>query len=692
MKIKTTAWLASLVGCGLLLGSCVPNEEPIIVESIAIAPSANLDLEVGQTATLSAVVLPENATNKDVTWLSSDTSVASVANGLVTALKVGVARISLTSVANPTLSSYVDLRVSKQFAWEELIGEVEDALALDLAKIPEIKGFSNAVVTTAATQASIKLTFDNNQDVVSAFAEDLKVDHFYVYALEGVDGLGAQNMHSGFELTFTASGSKEATLLVKKATYRTWEEAVSRAELAIGMPTVDLPKPDLSDVDLLVSRISTEYKFSWIELYNYPETLMADYEAALVENGYSIFLNSANDLVYALNLESGYSVKLMEFVESEGYHMPFMVIELDSMYNLTDFVSWEVAVQRAEARIGYDLSILPELETTSELGLALELFPEHYYASIIIMGASDAERLAYLEELAGLGFSNGTNVDSGEYLYSPDRSFYINTRFNPEKYDGTPQNVTLSIYGVEEAKVGTYLEAIDFMEADLGVNLSVLKAKVLSSEDTTKILFAHDAHPRLNGAVINIRGGVSNEAYLGLLSDLSAAGFVKARSEAFRETYFAPGDAYTIDVVNFPNPDWGSYNLKLRVRTGLVKTDVFDVDLAPDFDAIGAINHALYLEKTRVLNENFVPAFNGTKTGFRIEINPDAYGFGYQLRVKGTDQASVDAFNLALKNAGFSIYEWGYDDGDLIKDTIQVRHMELQSNGDALLKFSYYLP
>ena len=49
----------------------------VSVESISVSPGA-VELTVGSSATVTATVLPENATNKAVTWTSSDTSVATV--------------------------------------------------------------------------------------------------------------------------------------------------------------------------------------------------------------------------------------------------------------------------------------------------------------------------------------------------------------------------------------------------------------------------------------------------------------------------------------------------------------------------------------------------------------------------------------------------------------------------------------
>ena len=57
----------------------------------------SLSLEVGDTATLTATVEPDEASNKNVTWESSDSSVATVdANGVVTAVAQGSTTIKAT--------------------------------------------------------------------------------------------------------------------------------------------------------------------------------------------------------------------------------------------------------------------------------------------------------------------------------------------------------------------------------------------------------------------------------------------------------------------------------------------------------------------------------------------------------------------------------------------------------------------
>ena len=69
------------------------EETAVAVESITL-DKTTAELKVGETATLTATVLPENATDKTVTWESSDDTVATVENGVVTGVKAGTATIT----------------------------------------------------------------------------------------------------------------------------------------------------------------------------------------------------------------------------------------------------------------------------------------------------------------------------------------------------------------------------------------------------------------------------------------------------------------------------------------------------------------------------------------------------------------------------------------------------------------------
>jgi len=76
-----------------------PTTSPTNVAVTGVSLKSASSLVVGGTETLHAVIDPPDATNKNVTWNSSNSSVATVsANGTVTAVAAGIASITVTTV------------------------------------------------------------------------------------------------------------------------------------------------------------------------------------------------------------------------------------------------------------------------------------------------------------------------------------------------------------------------------------------------------------------------------------------------------------------------------------------------------------------------------------------------------------------------------------------------------------------
>lgn len=75
--------------------------------------SESLSLNLGETNQLTANVLPDNATDKNITWESSDSNIATVSNtGLVKAIAVGTAEITAKTTNNITTKCVVTVKKS----------------------------------------------------------------------------------------------------------------------------------------------------------------------------------------------------------------------------------------------------------------------------------------------------------------------------------------------------------------------------------------------------------------------------------------------------------------------------------------------------------------------------------------------------------------------------------------------------
>lgn len=75
----------------------VTTSVPVVAVTSVTVSSKTLNLEVGQTRTLTATVTPGNATDKTVTWTSSNDKVATVVDGTVAAVGEGTATITATA-------------------------------------------------------------------------------------------------------------------------------------------------------------------------------------------------------------------------------------------------------------------------------------------------------------------------------------------------------------------------------------------------------------------------------------------------------------------------------------------------------------------------------------------------------------------------------------------------------------------
>ena len=159
-------------------GSCqvtVKKEaDPVVtivaVESIALNKT-ELSLEPGQSETLTATVLPENATDKTVTWATSNGQVATVENGKVTAVTEGEAVITAKAgdkeaTCKVTVKMGVVAVESVSLNKKELSLEPGQSETLTTTVLPE--NATDKTVTWATSNAQVA-TVENGK--VTAIAE-----------------------------------------------------------------------------------------------------------------------------------------------------------------------------------------------------------------------------------------------------------------------------------------------------------------------------------------------------------------------------------------------------------------------------------------------------------------------------------------------------------------------------------------
>jgi len=95
---------------GLFLTVMVSCEKEIPVTSLTL-DKAEATVQVGANLTLLPVIDPLNATNKEVQWTTSNASVATVTDGVVTGVALGSAVITAASVENPLFKAECNITV-----------------------------------------------------------------------------------------------------------------------------------------------------------------------------------------------------------------------------------------------------------------------------------------------------------------------------------------------------------------------------------------------------------------------------------------------------------------------------------------------------------------------------------------------------------------------------------------------------
>jgi len=138
----------------------------VAVNSVTLAPtSATLTLGETETVTLIPTVLPAEATDKSVTWSSSDEAVATVTDGVVTAVAAGTATITVTTTDGAkTATCAVTVAAPAASTYTATLKEgTEDATSWTIAP-------DEATTTGVAAGTEVKATYSGTKKVKSVKA------------------------------------------------------------------------------------------------------------------------------------------------------------------------------------------------------------------------------------------------------------------------------------------------------------------------------------------------------------------------------------------------------------------------------------------------------------------------------------------------------------------------------------------
>ena len=152
------------------------------------------EIEVGKTLQLTATIQPENATNKEYSWSSSDEDVATVdENGLVSAIAAGLATITVTTTDGGKTATCAVKVKAKEGIWYSLVTSTENLAEGDKVIIVNTENKRAMSTTqnennrqaTVVTIASGKAFVPKNGDVQVLTLEGNNTDGWYFYTGSG---------------------------------------------------------------------------------------------------------------------------------------------------------------------------------------------------------------------------------------------------------------------------------------------------------------------------------------------------------------------------------------------------------------------------------------------------------------------------------------------------------------------------
>ena len=150
--VKSTSGVGVISQTATLTVQAKPASVPVTGVNLN---KTSLSLTVGGTDTLTATVQPDNATNKNVKWSTSNASIATVdANGEVTAVSAGTATITVTT-ADGSFTASCTVTVEKPYTPPPYIPPTKTPSEQAIDKIEDAKEGSTVKITLRTGQTKL---------------------------------------------------------------------------------------------------------------------------------------------------------------------------------------------------------------------------------------------------------------------------------------------------------------------------------------------------------------------------------------------------------------------------------------------------------------------------------------------------------------------------------------------------------
>ena len=327
--------------------------DPVLVTSIEL-DMTETEITEGESLQLTATVLPEDATDKSVTWASSNEAVATVdENGLVTAVVAGTAIISASTIDGSNLTAFCTVTVEPNIVHVTSIelnqtsaGMTEgETLQLTATVLPE--DATDKTVTWASSDEAVA-TVDQN-GLVTAVAPGTAT-----ITATTIDG---SDLSTSCEVTVSGTATVNNSLDADAMSIHTGEEkqlavrmdnesSITALQCDIYLPEGISIATDDGDylIDLVPARKATNHTVSTNDLPNGAIRLFITSATSKPFKGNSGDLFILN-LIVDENAESGeYSIDLRNVILSDTEAHPYYAPDLNVPVTVLDYIKGDVNI------------------------------------------------------------------------------------------------------------------------------------------------------------------------------------------------------------------------------------------------------------------------------------------------------------------------------------------------------------
>ena len=198
-------------------GGSHSKEFTLEIKTVAVTDvtlnNSKMGLFVGDSGQLTATVQPSNATNKDVTWSSSDEKVATVNSGKVTAVKAGTATITATAADGSGKTASCEVTVTaRTYALSADpaalgFGSVQTGYSQPAAVTVTVKNTGNQALTLTQPTAA-------NFEVGALSEKGLAAGGTATFTVRPKAGLGAGSYSESIAVAGSGSNGGSASVVV----------------------------------------------------------------------------------------------------------------------------------------------------------------------------------------------------------------------------------------------------------------------------------------------------------------------------------------------------------------------------------------------------------------------------------------------------------------------------------------------